>query len=194
MNTSVCVKIRWATLISGVLACGWSAPLIAGEPTRLVSEVSRSNIAGAGGSDGPAFSTDGRFLAFVSHANNLVTNDDSAPYLDVFVRDLATNETTLISHGTDGSPANDFSFLPLLSADGRVIVFGSWGDNLLSGDFNQTGDIFALRLPSRPFVDTDGDGLDDNWELGNFGNLLRDGKGDFDGDGASDAAEFAEGT
>src|SRR2546428_9318696 len=133
MNTSVCVKIRWATLISGVLACGWSAPLIAGEPTRLVSEVSRSNIAGAGGSDGPAFSTDGRFLAFVSHANNLVTNDDSAPYLDVFVRDLATSNTVLVSVNTSGiGGGNADAHSPSISSNGQFVAFVSAAGNLVN--------------------------------------------------------------
>src|SRR5207248_8334157 len=36
--------------------------------------------------------------------------------------------------------------------------------------------------PQSGFVDTDGDGMDDNWELANFGTLARDGRGDFDGD------------
>src|SRR2546425_12978690 len=97
MNTSVCVKIRWATLISGVLACGWSAPLIAGEPPRLVSEVSRSNIAGAGGSDGPAFSTDGRFLAVVSPAHHLVTNDHSPPDVVLFRPGLGAHNTVPVT-------------------------------------------------------------------------------------------------
>ncbi len=45
-----------------------------------------------------------------------------------------------------------------------------------------------------PFVDTDGDGLDDNWEMAYFGNLSRTGTGDFDGDGMSDLAEYKAGT
>lgn len=44
------------------------------------------------------------------------------------------------------------------------------------------------------FLDTDGDGMDDNWEIDNFKNLSRNGTGDFDGDGVSDLAEFKAGT
>jgi hypothetical protein len=36
--------------------------------------------------------------------------------------------------------------------------------------------------------------MDDAWELQYFGNLSRNGTGDFDGDGASDLAEFLAGT
>jgi hypothetical protein len=42
--------------------------------------------------------------------------------------------------------------------------------------------------------DTDADGLPDPWETANFGNLSRDGTGDFDSDGATDLAEYLAGT
>lgn len=44
------------------------------------------------------------------------------------------------------------------------------------------------------FTDSDGDGMDDAWELEHFGTLGRDGTGDFDGDGISDYDEFLNGT
>ncbi len=43
-------------------------------------------------------------------------------------------------------------------------------------------------------TDTDGDGMDDAWEIANFGDLSRNGLGDFDGDGISDLDEFLNGT
>src|SRR5205085_1519075 len=43
-------------------------------------------------------------------------------------------------------------------------------------------------------ADSDNDGLPDDWELAHFGNLSRDGSGDFDGDGLTDLAEFQAGT
>jgi hypothetical protein len=43
-------------------------------------------------------------------------------------------------------------------------------------------------------ADSDGDGLPDSWELAHFGNLSRDGSGDFDGDGMTDLAEYLAGT
>ena len=42
--------------------------------------------------------------------------------------------------------------------------------------------------------DTDGDGMDDAWEMFWFGTLDRDGTGDYDGDGVSDLDEFLNGT
>ena len=47
---------------------------------------------------------------------------------------------------------------------------------------------------SAPNPDSDGDGMDDAWELANFGTLARDGTGDFDTDGVIDLNEFLSGT
>jgi hypothetical protein len=52
----------------------------------------------------------------------------------------------------------------------------------------------AVMLTVFPENDTDGDGLDDDWERLHFGDLSRDGSGDFDGDGISDREEFDKGT
>jgi Tol biopolymer transport system component len=70
---------------------------------------------GGGQADGPsvtpAFSADGRFIAFASSAGNLVpgdTNDRS----DVFVHDLATGATRRVSVGAEGAQADDNSRIP----------------------------------------------------------------------------------
>src|SRR6185369_15158277 len=79
----------------------------------------------------------------------------------------------------------------LLAADGRTVVFQSFANDLIAGDFNDRRDIFVLRLGG---ADSDGDGLDDDWEMTYFGDISRDGSGDFDHDGQSDRDEFLAGT
>lgn len=57
--------------------------------------------------------------------------------------------------------------------------------------------VFAFPIPIIPtttVIDSDGDGLPDTWEIANFGNLSRDGSGDFDGDGLLDKDEYAKRT
>ncbi|HMK44753.1 MAG TPA: hypothetical protein VK445_11520, partial [Dissulfurispiraceae bacterium] len=52
-------------------------------------------------SGGPAISSDGRYVLFISNASNLVTNDtNGAP--DFFVRDLQTGQTSRVSVASDG--------------------------------------------------------------------------------------------
>lgn len=137
------------------------------------------------------FTYDGRYLVFQSKSANEATNDLNAAS-DVFVYDLSASNSVLISQNWLGnSTGNGASYLSGLGADGRTIVFHSFANDLVPNDFHQGGDLFVLRLGSG---DLDSDGLDDNWEMANFGTLARDGTADFDGDGASDAAEYRAGT
>jgi Tol biopolymer transport system component len=93
----------------------------------------------------PSISADGRYVAFSSDASNLVSGDtnDTA---DIFVNDLQTGTTKLISVASDGTPGNTYSYRPSISADGRYVAFSSDASNLVSGDTNDTADIFVNDL------------------------------------------------
>jgi Tol biopolymer transport system component len=105
--------------------------------------VSRSMHGGsaAGSSLQPAISADGRFVAFTSSAPDLVEGDTNGS-LDVFVHDLRTQVTTLVSRGSDGELADNDSFSPSLSADGRFVAFSSLACNLDPDDTNAAPDVF----------------------------------------------------
>lgn len=89
-----------------------------------------------------AQSADGRVVAFASEATNLVAGDGTA-FPDVFVHDRATGETTRVSVASDGTPSNATSYDPSISADGRVVAFWSWGNDLVAGDTNGYPDVFV---------------------------------------------------
>ena len=91
-----------ASLLAGLAATTSS---FSAEPVRVVSTSQQQNIAAAGNSYMPAFSANGRFLVFLSDANNLVTNDGGKPFLDVFIRDLAASNTMLVSASSSGLDA-----------------------------------------------------------------------------------------
>ena len=76
------MKTIMQSLVTMQLA-GLVAVAVAGTPgsVRPVSEGQLPLLSGAGQSTMPGFSADGRFVVFVSQANNLVTNDDLAPFL-----------------------------------------------------------------------------------------------------------------
>ena len=72
--------VAWLLTHHHALVTAAPAVLSAGSAPEHVS------VTGAGHSFLPSFSADGRSLAFVSFANNLVTNDAPKPFTDVFVR------------------------------------------------------------------------------------------------------------
>jgi len=85
-------------------------------------------------------SADGRYVAFVSEAGNLVKSDTNHAY-DVFVRDRNTKATVRASVGLGGQEGNDNSFASGISTDGRRILFVSQASNWLAAD-THTQDVF----------------------------------------------------
>ena len=95
-----------------------------------------------GNSYSPKISADGRYIAFVSSATNLV-EDDTNDTADVFVHDRVTQTTTRVSVSSDGGQADDQSQAPTISADGRLVAFSSRATNLVGGDTNNQEDVFV---------------------------------------------------
>ncbi len=90
----------------------------------------------------PAISGDGRFVAFISRAADLVVADSNRDE-DVFVHDRVTGTTQRVSVDSLGTEADDASFDVAVSADGRFVVFDSYASNLVEGDDNDAFDIFV---------------------------------------------------
>lgn len=89
-----------------------------------------------------AISGDGQVIAFASQRHDLVAGDrNGVP--DVFVRDLRSQRTELISVGTDGAWGNGISSVPVINADGRFVAFQSTSSNLVPNDTN------GARLPGQ---------------------------------------------
>jgi Bacterial Ig domain/WD40-like Beta Propeller Repeat len=116
--------------------------------TTLVSRAAgATGDKGDGDSEYAAISADGRFVAFDSDATNLHPDDDDSNY-HVFVRDLETNTTTLVSRatGADGAKGDAEGFNPAISADGRFVAFESDATNLHPGDGDSDYDVFVRDL------------------------------------------------
>jgi Tol biopolymer transport system component len=102
--------------------------------------------------DGPVISADGRFVAYMSYATNLVPGDSNFA-LDVFLRDRATGVTTRESVDSSGAEGDLDSDSPSLSADGRYVAFDSDASNLVPGDTNNHFDVFVRdRGPAAPIA------------------------------------------
>ncbi|MBL9076735.1 MAG: PD40 domain-containing protein [Planctomycetes bacterium] len=104
--------------------------------------VDSNGVGASSGSASPAISADGRFVAFYSSAGNLVPGDTNAR-ADVFVRDTHTGTTTRVSVATGGAQANHDCLAPVISRDGRFVLFESSASNLVAGDGNGLTDVFV---------------------------------------------------
>lgn len=124
---------------------------LAQRPT-LVS-VARDDTAAAGNlSEDPVVSANGRFVAFHSFAFNLVPNDFNGRR-DVFVRDLQTGTTTLVSVKISGTgTGNGTSQKPTISADGRYVAFERDAGDLVPNDTNTvlSADPFLTATANGP--------------------------------------------
>lgn len=109
--------------------------------TSRVSVSSEGAQADEGGFE-PSVSADGRYVAFSSHARNLVGNETDYDF-DIFVRDLVTNVTTRITSPGDAQQTNGGSRVPAISGDGRYVAFISDDSGLVAGDTNEQGDVFV---------------------------------------------------
>ena len=130
----------------------------------------RVSVATAGQTNGPstapAISADGRAVAYVSTATNLVAGFGGGAGADVFVWDRdhdgdgvfsnATAVTVHVSVGDAGQHGDHFETRPALSGDGRFVVFQSPSTNLVGDDTN--GSYTDVFLRDR---DPDADGLFD---------------------------------
>jgi Tol biopolymer transport system component len=117
---------------------------IAGTTERV--SVSSGGGEANGGSDFPAISADGHFVAFVSRATNLVTGISTGGTQNVYVRDRWSGQTSLVTIGFDGSPANGDSFGPVISDDGTMVAFVSRAFNLVANDGDGSADVFVADL------------------------------------------------
>jgi Tol biopolymer transport system component len=82
--------------------------------------------------DQSVVSANGRFIAYVSDADNILAGDDNG-VADIYLYDRSTHETTLVTHTPTGAVANVGGGDPSINADGRYIAYMSYSTDLLPG-------------------------------------------------------------
>lgn len=113
--------------------------------TNLLVSVDTNGWAAAGSSAEASISDDGRYVVFSSSASSLVPGDTNNAQ-DVFIRDLQSSTTTLVSVNLDGAgQGNASSYSPVLSRDGRFVMFRSLAQNLASGSFSSGVENLFVR-------------------------------------------------
>jgi Tol biopolymer transport system component len=146
-NSQVGAARRIGLIGAGLmLGLGLAAGLAAeagtrGAQTTRVS-VSSHEVQAESSSDDPAISANGRYVAFMSEADNLVPGDTNDKY-DIFVRDRKVGRTELVSVSSSGEQGNRRSWSAAISANGRFVAIFSRASNLVRGDTNGVPDIFV---------------------------------------------------
>ena len=120
--------------------------------TTLLISVSTNGWSGNAASRSPVMSSDGRYVAFVSSATDLVTEDTNG-IPDVFVRDTVSGATTLVSVGAKSSAPPPYppsyygigSESPRMTSDGRFVAFYSTATNLVPG-VTVAGEVYVRDL------------------------------------------------
>ncbi len=99
-----------------------------------------------GASSSPAISADGRYVAFVSSATNLVSNDTNG-VADIFLKDTTTGAISRLSVADNGTQADAASDDPAWSSDGSFVAFTSSATNLLGAgnDTNGVNDVYLFN-------------------------------------------------
>jgi trimeric autotransporter adhesin len=93
----------------------------------------------------PSVSADGRYVVFESNAD-LLGNGGSGGVSQVYMRDLATNEVSLVSSAANGTPASLGASNGVVAGNGRYVLFVSDSPDLVAGDTNAGQDLFLKDL------------------------------------------------
>jgi Tol biopolymer transport system component len=98
--------------------------------TRLVSANAAGTGSGNGRSRTASFSPDGTKVLFGSDATDLTATPTTGGQTNLFMRDLATGRTTLVSATPTGAGGDGATTFGRMSPDGRRVLFGSDANDL----------------------------------------------------------------
>ena len=168
----------WHRILSFPAVTGIAFCVIAAASFGALSRVSQDDGLGGwnhgsgdvrGGSFAPlSVSADGRFIAFVTNAENMNIRTGNKGDAVAVLHDMQTGQNTLASPTYDGQPQYGGVDSTSVSADGRYVVFSSWASNMVANDTNNAGDVFVrdvwLGTTARVSVtDNGGQSNEDSW-------------------------------
>ena len=124
------------------------------QPISLRAGGAEPPAGGNGDSMMPVLSADGRYVLFASTANNLLLTSSNAPIpaafparLNVFLRDRTHGTNALVSVNLTGVAGGNGDSLPsAISTNGQFALFESRASDLVTGDTNNTTDVFLRDL------------------------------------------------
>jgi hypothetical protein len=120
--------------------------------TTLVSVAPDGTTPGNEASRYPMLNADGSLVLFQSLASNLVASDARPNSWDLFLRDMTTGQTAIVSVSSDGTQANgSYTSDGRISSDGRYVGFTTDASNLPGGG-NGIRQVYVRDLGERPFA------------------------------------------
>lgn len=106
---------------------------------------------------------EGRYVAFVSSGAGL--DGSTGKFRQVYLRDMKSGETKMISRSPSGDEGNGNSFAPAISADGKSVAFESYANNLSAADNNNgVRDVFVWKAGAGVSLVSKGSGGSGNGE------------------------------
>ena len=131
----------------------------------VVVSVAKNGSPSAVGGFAPSISADGRYVAFASNGNDFVDGDTNG-LVDIFLRDMNSGTTAIVSADQTGAPANlgasanNVAGKREISDDGRYVAFASSATNLVATPNNSKQQIYvkdmATGVVTRASVDATG--------------------------------------
>jgi hypothetical protein len=175
---------RATNLVNGISISGGNHVYLRNLSTGTTSLVDVATNGTTSGNDqgiAPSITPDGRYVAFLSGADNLTNNDQNPARSEIYVRDTSAGQTFLVSLGTDGKPGNSLvDGTPSIAEDGQsnlLVAYASRATNLTSGDSNSNYDqVFVTTFTLDAGGDIQYSSLNttlvsaDNTSTGNGGN------------------------
>jgi hypothetical protein len=151
--TIALVLLTCKNLVSVALAKSEAGSITIDSPSKYITDLwtihlFSKNSLGVQGNDSslkPSISDDGKLVAFVSYADNLIPNDTNQTW-DAFVKNVSTGEITLVSKNTDGHQASASTDSVAISGNGRYVAFASSASDLVAGDSDWSEDVFIYDM------------------------------------------------
>lgn len=108
------------------------------------ASVSSLGLESNGDASEASVSPDGRFVGFVSRADNLVAGDTNQAW-DAFAHDRLTRKTERLNAALSGAEPDGDGGPPSLSDEATFVAFASLASNLVPADTNNAFDTFVRR-------------------------------------------------
>ncbi|MDM8552168.1 DUF4114 domain-containing protein [Desulfobacterales bacterium HSG2] len=155
--------------------------------------ISKVTFLNPGGTDDPVPDTNIKPLALnpTFKIEGYAKDRNDSPLEEVTVQIVGASELTTYSDDNgyyQFTGISEGSYTVSVTKEGYE--FQPLSENVLLDSDNPVATIDF----NEKFIDKDNDGLEDDWEIQYFGDISRDGTGDYDGDGYTDRDEFSNGT